>query len=88
MQGIWETQVQALGWEDALEEGMATLSSILAWRIPWTGQSIGHTESDMAEAASHSTHEQLYANKMDNVEEMDKFLEKVHSPVTESGRKR
>ena len=25
-----------LGWEDPLEEGMATLSSILAWRIPWT----------------------------------------------------
>ena len=29
-------QVQSLGWEDALEEGMATHSSILAWRIPWT----------------------------------------------------
>ena len=31
-----ETQVQSLGWEDPLEEGMATHSSILAWRIPWT----------------------------------------------------
>ena len=29
-----ETRVQSLGWEDALEEGMATYSSILAWRIP------------------------------------------------------
>ena len=29
-----ETWVQSLGWEDALEEGMATHSSILAWRIP------------------------------------------------------
>ena len=29
-----ETQVQSLGWEDVLEEGMATHSSILAWRIP------------------------------------------------------
>ena len=29
-------QVQSLGGEDALEEGMATHSSILAWRIPWT----------------------------------------------------
>ena len=29
-------QVQFLGWEDPLEEGMATHSSILAWRIPWT----------------------------------------------------
>ena len=31
-----ETQVQSLGREDPLEKGMATLSSILAWRIPWT----------------------------------------------------
>ena len=32
--GMWETWVQSLGWEDPLEEGMATHSSILAWRIP------------------------------------------------------
>ena len=32
----WETWVQSLRWEDPLEEGMATHSSILAWRIPWT----------------------------------------------------
>ena len=31
---IWETWVRSLGWEDPLEEGMATHSSILAWRIP------------------------------------------------------
>ena len=31
-----ETQVQSLGWEDPLEKGMATHSSVLAWRIPWT----------------------------------------------------
>ena len=31
-----ETQAQFLGWEDPLEKGMATHSSILAWRIPWT----------------------------------------------------
>ena len=31
-----ETWVQLLGWEDPLEKGMATHSSILAWRIPWT----------------------------------------------------
>ena len=33
-----ETQVQSLGWEDSLEKGMANCSSILAWRIPWTGE--------------------------------------------------
>jgi len=31
-----ETHVQSLGWEDPLEEEMATCSSILAWEIPWT----------------------------------------------------
>ena len=30
-----ETQVQSLGWEDILEKGVATHSSILAWKIPW-----------------------------------------------------
>ena len=34
---IWETCVPFLGWEDPLEEGMATHSSILAWRIPMDG---------------------------------------------------
>ena len=33
---MWEARVQSLGWEDLLEKGMATHSSILAWRIPWT----------------------------------------------------
>ena len=32
----WETWLLSLGWEDPLEKGMATHSSILAWRIPWT----------------------------------------------------
>ena len=49
---IQETQVQSLGWEDPLEKGMATHSSILAWKVPWTeepggpesmgSQSVGH----------------------------------------------
>ena len=34
---MWETWVQSLDWEDPLEKGKATHSSILAWRIPWTG---------------------------------------------------
>ena len=36
-----ETQVQSLGQEDPLEKGMATHSSILAWRIPWTEEPDG-----------------------------------------------
>jgi len=34
LSAMWETWVRSLGWEDALEKGMATHSSILAWRIP------------------------------------------------------
>ena len=36
-----ETQVQSLGWEDPLEEGMSTHSSIHAWRISWTEEPVG-----------------------------------------------
>ena len=47
-----ETQVWSLGREDPLEEGMATYSSILAWRIPWTeepGRQHSVKESDISE---------------------------------------
>ena len=51
---MWETWVQSLGWEDALEKEMATHSSILAWRIPRLEklgglQSTGRKESDTTE---------------------------------------
>ena len=51
---IWETWVWSLGREDPLEKGMATHSSIFAWRIPWVEepgglQSMGHKESDTTE---------------------------------------
>ena len=36
LHALWETWVRSLGLEDPLEKGMATHSSILAWRIPWT----------------------------------------------------
>ena len=36
MQEMKEMQVQSLGWDDPLEEGLAIHSRILAWRIPWT----------------------------------------------------
>ena len=55
-----ETLVQFLGWEDPLEEGMATYSSILAWRIPkdrggWWAL-WGSKESDMTERLSTAQH--------------------------------
>ena len=51
-------RVRSLGQEDPLEEGMATHSIILAWRIPWT-EEIGHspwgrTESDTTKATQHA----------------------------------
>ena len=39
-----ETQVQSLGWEDPVEEEMATHSRILAWKIPWTKE-LGRLQS-------------------------------------------
>ena len=33
---MWETRIRSLGWEDPLEEGMVTHSSIPAWKTPWT----------------------------------------------------
>ena len=53
---VQESRVQPLGWEDPLEEGLATKASILAWRIPLTeepgrpqsigSQRVGHDRSD------------------------------------------
>ena len=56
MQGTW---VRSLGQEDPLEEGMATLSSILAWRIPmergaWWATAHGVAESDMTCVTKHT----------------------------------
>ena len=63
MKEMLETLVQSLGWEDSLEEGMATHSSILAWRIPWTEElgglqsigshRVGHDLSDFACTHAH-----------------------------------
>ena len=54
---VQETRVRSLGWKDPLEKEMATHSSNLAWRIPWTEepvgiQSIRHKESNMTECLS------------------------------------
>ena len=48
-----ETQVQSLGQEDPLEKGMATHSSILAWRIPWTEEP-GELQSIGSQRVGHS----------------------------------
>ena len=60
---MWETWVRPLGWEDPLEEGMATHSSILAWRIPmdrgaWqtTVHGVAKSQTQLSDEAQHSTY--------------------------------
>ena len=50
---IQETQVHSLNWEDPLEKGMATHSSILAWRITWTEES-GRLQSMELQRVGHN----------------------------------
>ena len=50
---VQETWVQSLGWEDPLEKGTATHSSILAWRIPWT-EAPGRLHTVHGVAKSHT----------------------------------
>ena len=47
-----ETRVQSLGWEDPLEKGMVTHSSILAWKIPWTKEP-GGLQSIVSQRVGH-----------------------------------
>ena len=49
-----ETGVQSLGWEDLLEKEMATHSSILAWKIPWTEELGGPQSTASQEALQES----------------------------------
>ena len=53
LHAMWDTWVRSLGWEDSLETGKATHSSILAWRILWTSP-WGHKELDTTEQLSLS----------------------------------
>ena len=50
---VWETWVLSLGWKDPLEEGIATQSSILAWRIPWTEEP-GGLQSMRSQRVGHN----------------------------------
>ena len=53
LHAMWETWVQSLGWEDPLEKGMTTLSSILAWGIPYTEESTGRLQSTGSQRVEH-----------------------------------
>ena len=85
MQETQETQVQFLDWEDLLEKGMATHTSILAWRIPWTekpgrlqsigSQRVGHDWSEWTRVCTRThTHTHACSNRnMLNIQGNDSF---------------
>ena len=65
MQKPQETRVQSLGWEDLLEEAVATHSNILAWELPWieeTGSSLGSKESNTIKYACALKYSPGYLN--------------------------
>ena len=77
-----ETRVQSLGQEDSVEKGMATYSSILAWRIPWT-ESLAVMELDTTEQLSLSTKPDLCLNSLSviynrNIQTIEIYSEREH----------
>ena len=56
LSAMQETQVRSLGQEDPLEKGMATHSSILAWRLPWTEQPGGPQSMRSQRVTSTTSH--------------------------------
>ena len=58
-----KTQVWSLGWEDPLEEEMATHSCILAWRIPWTEEPVGPPSMVSQSLSQLGTHDHLHQSR-------------------------
>ena len=80
---IWDTWVQSLGWEDPLDEGMTTHSSILAWRIPWTAESArlrGHTSQSTGHDWSNWAHYRNWKLKENMLQRQLQFSN-IHSPL-------
>ena len=75
----WETWIWSLGWEVPLEKGMATHASILAWRIPWTVQSMGsqRVRHDWA-PFTFRTKIQLYLKEYDKINSSNQ-KNKIHN---------
>ena len=81
-----ETWVPSLGQDDSMEKGMATHSSVLAWRIPWTEepgrlQSVGLKESDMIEWLSNTHtivfHGHLICDYLQNASKILYFIDRI-----------
>ena len=78
----WETWVRSLGWEDLLENGKATHSSILAWKIPWTVESMGQQNfgHDWATFTYSVYKEHPYA--VTQIQLCEHFITLHHSPLS------
>ena len=70
LSAMQETQVQSLGWEDPLEKEMATHSSTLAWKIPWT-EELGRLQSMGSQRVRHDWVTSLEVFTMDTEVESD-----------------
>ena len=64
MQEMQETWFQSLGWEDPLENEMATHSSILAWKIPWTEEPDGLESKGLQRVGHNSATEQHASSQL------------------------
>ena len=53
IKAMWETWVRSLSWEDSLEKRMATHSSILDWRIPWTVHGVAKSWTRLSDIHFH-----------------------------------
>ena len=62
LSAMQETWVQSLHWEDTLEKGKATHSSILAWRIPWRSQTDGHDCDTFTSLIKHNALAEMLKN--------------------------
>ena len=87
-----ETWVQSLGWEDPLEKDMATHSSILAWRLPWTEEPggynpLGRKESDMPEWLSPAQLSKIIVTVLKD-SASDPLMMKVCNRVVQIGENR
>ena len=69
-----ETWVQSLGWEDPLEEGMATHSSILAWRIPWTEEPGGLQSTGVTKSQTRLSDKALLLLKLNRTQNVFIFM--------------
>ena len=84
IQETQETWVASLGWEDPLKEGMATHSTMLAWRIPWTGkpgrlQSIGLQRVGPTEVTQHTRMQEMLARDSVAIQWL-----RIHPPMPET----